>query len=282
MAKAGFIYYSVDTNRYQDIRIKKLKKHHGRDGVAIYDYILCEIYRVKGYFIVWDESTAFDVTDYWGMTENAVKEIVKYCGSVGLFNQELLSGGVITSAAIQTRFLDWSKKAKRSPNSYIIQEKHIILPEECIKIPEEIDKEKESKEKESKEKEQKGENYARDVFFENLILEFFGFNEISHLDKLKLISACCSAQFYAGRLDFFKKQFEDYQDWIGEIGVRYRHNFLKFMGNQANRFADGSWNEENWGQKLLDRKKSITQYQQQTDRGVAAVIDKFSNIKMRG
>lgn len=46
--KTGLSYYNVDTDRYQDMRIKRLKKDMGCRGVAVYDYILCEIYRVKG------------------------------------------------------------------------------------------------------------------------------------------------------------------------------------------------------------------------------------------
>lgn len=48
--KTGLSYYNVDTDRYQDMRIKRLKKDMGCRGVAVYDYILCEIYRVKRVF----------------------------------------------------------------------------------------------------------------------------------------------------------------------------------------------------------------------------------------
>jgi len=64
--KTGFDYYNVDTNRYQDMKIKRLKKSFGCNGVSVYDYILCEIYRVRGCFVEWDENTAFDVADYFG------------------------------------------------------------------------------------------------------------------------------------------------------------------------------------------------------------------------
>ncbi|SKA30074.1 protein of unknown function [Chitinophaga eiseniae] len=151
--KTGFIYYSVETDRYQDIRIKRLKKECGCAGLATYDYLLCEIYRVKGCFLEWDDSTVFDVADYLGLKENTVREIVNYCCSVGLFNKELLaSGNVLTSASIQSRFIDWSKKAKRA--NVTIPEKARILPEESPNLPEESGKLqeecKQSKVKESK------------------------------------------------------------------------------------------------------------------------------------
>lgn len=153
--KKGLSYYSIDTDRYQDKRIKRLKHTFSVSGIAVYDYLLCEIYRVKGCFMEWDESTAFDVTEYFGLKESTVNEIVKYCGHVGLFNEALLSNGILTSISIQSRYIRICKAAKRSDYSIpeicrIIPVKIAEYPEEKPKTPEENDKEKESKEKESK------------------------------------------------------------------------------------------------------------------------------------
>lgn len=150
MSKQGLNYYTIDTDRYQDIRIKRLKKDFGCSGLAVYDYILCEIYRVRGCFIVWDENTAFDVAEYFGLKENLVDEIVKYCGAVGLFDKGLLSRGILTSSSIQKRYLEMCKRAKRNdveiPEEIaIIREETPILPEKKQKTPEEIDKVKKSK-----------------------------------------------------------------------------------------------------------------------------------------
>lgn len=134
--KIGLSYYSVDTDRYQDIRIKKLKKNFGSDGLAIYDFILCEVYRVKGCFLVWDDSTVFDVADYFNVKETLVKEVVNYCAVVGLFHKGLLeSGSVITSKSIQSRYLDVCTRSKRK--NVTIPEECVIPPEESIKTPEE-------------------------------------------------------------------------------------------------------------------------------------------------
>jgi hypothetical protein len=141
-AKIGLSYYTVDTDRYQDRRIKRLKKDFGCQGVAVYDFILCEIYRVRGCFIEWDDNTAFDVAEYFGLKESTVREIVKYCGVVGLFDKELLSRGIATSASIQRRYLDMCNRAKRLnptiPKEYrIIPEESQIITEESPIIPEE-------------------------------------------------------------------------------------------------------------------------------------------------
>lgn len=122
--KTGFSFYSVDTDRYQDRKIKQLKKNFGCKGIAVYDYILCEIYRVKGCFLEWDANTVFDVAEYFGLEENTVTEVVKYCAAVGLFDKGLLGRGVITSVSVQRRYLEMSAKARRKgvtiPEDYLL------------------------------------------------------------------------------------------------------------------------------------------------------------------
>ena len=43
MSKNGFSYYKAETDRFQDIKIKRLKKKYGCDGYAVYQYALNEI-----------------------------------------------------------------------------------------------------------------------------------------------------------------------------------------------------------------------------------------------
>jgi len=158
--KTGLAYYNVDTDRYQDIKIKRLKKDFGCKGIAIYDYILCQVYRDKGCFLAWDENTAFDVADYFGEKETLINEIVQYCGVVGLFNKELLACGIVTSLSIQNRYIDMCNRAQRknavipknikiSEQSTIISEESKIISEESTIISEVCDKVKYSKEKNS-------------------------------------------------------------------------------------------------------------------------------------
>lgn len=134
--KTGLAYYNVETGRYQDIKIKRLKKDFGCNGIAVYDYLLCEIYRDRGCFLEWNESIAFDVAEYFGLKENLVKEIVNYCAFVGLFDKELLCReSVLTSRSIQQRYIDICTRAKRK--NFKVPEKYEIVPEESIQIMEE-------------------------------------------------------------------------------------------------------------------------------------------------
>ena len=134
--KTGFSYYSIDTDRYQDIRIKRLLKEFKANGIAVYDYICNEIYRVKGSFIEWDASTVFDAAEHFDLKESTVNEIVNYCCFVGLFSKELLTNErELTSPSIQKRFVDWRIISKRK--AIIIPERLNILPEEYKIIQEE-------------------------------------------------------------------------------------------------------------------------------------------------
>lgn len=158
--KVGLNYYSVDTDRYQDQKIKRLKRQYKAMGLGVYDYVLSEIYRTKGYYLAWDADAIFDVAEYFEMQEEEVNVIILFCISIGLFNRKVWEQEmVLTSATIQKRFIEASKKAKRIITE--IPEKYLIVPEECDNVreesaivPEKIDiipqKVKESKGKQSK------------------------------------------------------------------------------------------------------------------------------------
>lgn len=136
--KTGFKFYNVDTDRYQDMKIKRLKKKFKCDGIAVYDYILCEVYRVRGCYTEWDDNFIFDVADYFGIEEELVVEIVKFCCTVGLFDFLIMQKlSVITSRSIQGRFIDMSKRSKRFGAE--IPEKIQIIQEESEIIREQSD-----------------------------------------------------------------------------------------------------------------------------------------------
>lgn len=120
----GFQYYKLDTNRYEDIRIRKLRRAHSTKGIAVYDYLLARIYG-SGCYTMCDNDCICSVSDYFDLNENTVREIIVYCASVGLFDKGLLMrDGVITSKSIQRRFVDMCKATKRIyinvPSEYLL------------------------------------------------------------------------------------------------------------------------------------------------------------------
>lgn len=123
--KTGFSFYAIDTDRYQDRKIKRLKKSFGCNGIAVYDYLLCEVYRDKGCYMEFDTNILFDVAEYFDIDEKTVADIVVHCGDVGLFNKTLLEKGVITSASIQRRYMEMCSKSRR---------KSLAIPEDYLLI----------------------------------------------------------------------------------------------------------------------------------------------------
>lgn len=213
--KTGFDYYNVDTDRYQDIKIKRLKKDFGTSGIAVYDYILCEIYRVRGCFLVWDESTAFDVAEYFGLKESLVNEIVNYCGVVGLFSKALLTGGsIISSRSIQRRFIEMSTRAKRK--DFKIPKEINIIQEESEIIPEVCDKGKESKVNNSFTNAQAHELYPSSDIFDKPLIECY--NELSAnqswVETITMNTRCAGNRDFTIDLfyDFLKKFFAKLQN----------------------------------------------------------------------
>lgn len=260
--KIGFDYYSCDTNRYQDIKIKKLKKTFRCNGLAVLDYVLNEIYRLKGYYIVWDDSTAFDVADYLELKESLVKEIISYCCSVGLFDKELLTNeSVLTSAAIQRRFTNWSKACRRvysKIDKYKLHEQNFKMCTVCSKMHEEsfkmcavCRKEQGSKEKDI------NIPYDRDSVFENSILKYFGFSEQINHDKAKLVSEFCKFLTLKNKIEYFKQQFSAYCELKNKTG--YKHKLQNYLGDQSEMYVHGAWDEENWKQKLKEDQEKNNQ-----------------------
>ncbi|WP_288357536.1 DUF4373 domain-containing protein [uncultured Bacteroides sp.] len=135
MAKQGFSYYKAETDRFQDIKIKRLKKKYHCAGYAVYQYVLNEIYRVRGYCLPFTEDHLFDVSEYWDIEEEEVTAIIGYCAEIGLFDNRLWQEkGVLTARSIQTRYIDICKVCKKTPA--IEEELRLVEAEKAAQAPE--------------------------------------------------------------------------------------------------------------------------------------------------
>ena len=167
--KKGLDYFPFDVDFFADQKIKILKSRFGTDGLAIYVYLLCEIYKNNGYYINYDEDYQFIIQDDLNLNENVVEQIMEF-----LFNRSLLekilvkSDTFITSKAIQRRFQEAIKLRKKpvvvNPNLWLLSDEETLG---CIKVniyqglseintdKSEINTIKESKVKKRKEKQSK-------------------------------------------------------------------------------------------------------------------------------
>ena len=102
--RSGLEYFPMDTDMFSDIKIRKLIKFQSGKAIAVYTLLLCNIYR-NGYYIVWDEELPFIVSEQSGYDEAYIREAIRCCLKVGLFDSELFDKHkVLTSAGIQKRY----------------------------------------------------------------------------------------------------------------------------------------------------------------------------------
>lgn len=114
--KDGIDYFPLDVNFFSDPKIKILKARYGVDGITVFVYLLCEIYRA-GYYIRIDEDRVFLISDDLGMSPEKVKQVLNFLLERSLFYNTLFqSDKVLTSAGIQRRFqLAVKERAKKNP-----------------------------------------------------------------------------------------------------------------------------------------------------------------------
>lgn len=114
--KIGLDYFPFDVDFFSDKKIKRLRASYGVDGVAVYLYLLCEIYR-NGYYVEYDDDLILDISDELNISTNALKQILNY-----LFSRSLLvmkeskladPVKVITASSVQRRYQAAKKGAKR-------------------------------------------------------------------------------------------------------------------------------------------------------------------------
>lgn len=103
-AKPGINYFPFDTDFFSDLRIRKLIRYQGGQAVTVYLMLLCTIYR-NGYYIRWDDSLPFILSELSGYDEEYILAVIGCCFDIGLLDQPLYeSDRVLTSRAIQKRY----------------------------------------------------------------------------------------------------------------------------------------------------------------------------------
>ena len=127
--KKGLDYFPFDVGFFSDKKIKILKSRYGADGIVIYQYLLCEIYKENGYYLVVDEDFDYIISDDLNMESNKVKQVLNFLLERSLFDNKLFqSDKVLTSAGIQKRYQEAVKvRASKKP---IVIEKYWLLNEE--------------------------------------------------------------------------------------------------------------------------------------------------------
>ena len=158
ISKPGLDYFPLDVNFLQDRKVRRISCRHHAAGIAALTSLLCLIYKEKGYYVLWNKDTLFDIAQEACCEEEEMQAIIDDCLSVGLFDTYIYKEyGVLTSQAIQEQYhkiiIDSRRKYKLPlENFWMIKEEKEANDNE--------EETKETKErKETKEtKETKGEN----------------------------------------------------------------------------------------------------------------------------
>ena len=106
--KDGVDYFPKDVDFYNDDKVRLLRGEFGAKGMYILDYILCEIYGKNGYFLKWDQSKCFLVSDGagCGCGPEYISEFIAGCLRCSFFDERVFKlFGVLTSAGIQRRYI---------------------------------------------------------------------------------------------------------------------------------------------------------------------------------
>ena len=155
ISKPGLDYFPLDVNFLQDRKVRRISCRHHAAGIAALTSLLCLIYKEKGYYVLWNKDTLFDIAQEACCEEEEMQAIIDDCLSVGLFDTYIYKEyGVLTSQAIQEQYhkilIDSRRKYKLPlENFWMIKEE-----KEANDNEEETKETKETKER----KETKGEN----------------------------------------------------------------------------------------------------------------------------
>jgi hypothetical protein len=187
--KKGSDFFSMDTDFFSDKKIKILKSRYGADGVTLFLYLLCELYK-NGYYLKMDEDYEYLISDDLHMSNDKVRQVINFLLERSLFDNTLFqSDKVLTSTGIQKRFQRMVKsRAVKNPipierfwllkkeetESFIKVKSFLNNSEKIVSNSEKMKSDYEKIDiKERKRNERKGEeiNKESDVCFENKQLE---------------------------------------------------------------------------------------------------------------
>ena len=280
--KQGLDYFPFDVNFFSDKKIKIVKARYGNDGVIIYLYLLCEIYK-NGYYIVWDDDYKFIVADELNISDGLIEQVLKFLIERSLLQSILLnSDTIITSPSVQHRFQE-IVKTRKAPTS-VLKELWLLSKEEtqgCIKVTQkqgfseinpgfseknpsksEINAIKESKEKESKEKKNNMSTCvdARNAFDYQSVVNSFN-------------SICVSLPKVQKLTDDRKKKIKSLQHLLGDITI---DDYFKRVENSD--FLTGGTG--NWNGCTFDWiiEGNYDSKQQQTSRTASYDIEELEKI----
>lgn len=123
--KRSIDYFSFDSDFFDDSKIKYLKSKYGAEGIFLYIYLLTQIYRECGYYIVIDEDRKLLISEFTHLSIEDVQDMIDYMILKNLFKEfEITSSAkILTSERVQKNYMaavkSRGRQIKVKVNEYI-------------------------------------------------------------------------------------------------------------------------------------------------------------------
>ena len=111
--KENLDYFPFDADFFWDIKISRLKAQFGTDGICVYLFILCRIYK-NSYYIELNDDLVLDITERFSFSESKTRQIINCLLSRSLLvSIPVESVKMLSATSIQRRYQEAKKGAKR-------------------------------------------------------------------------------------------------------------------------------------------------------------------------
>lgn len=117
-------YFTTDVFIFRDRKIRGLIRKAGPGAVEIYIWALCEIYGTDGDHADFSEDFIFDCANDFGIPEERVRDVLTIAGEIGLFDQEAMAEGVLTSESVRKRY-NFATQDRERVRSFRDREKNV-------------------------------------------------------------------------------------------------------------------------------------------------------------
>ena len=133
--KTGLDYFPFDVDFFNNKKIKILRAKYGNNGIAVFIFLLCEIYK-NGYYIIWDDDYRTVFADELRLTEEFVEKVILLLAEKNVIT--IINVGTntyLTSKGVQKRFqLAVKQRATRRNNEITVDGRIWLLPPEETEI----------------------------------------------------------------------------------------------------------------------------------------------------
>lgn len=127
-------FFALDSDFLRDVKIKRLRRQYGCNGVVIYLAIICKMYETNGYYAAIDDNFVYDIADdvngKYAPNEDVVRAVIEDCISQGLLSR-VGNSEIITAHRVQVQFY---LATKRRRDIIVDRDKWLLSKEEMEEL----------------------------------------------------------------------------------------------------------------------------------------------------